>query len=228
MAEYSKDKNLTEAILKGEDLHTKTALAIDPRAKELYIPGKHKDDQPPEFQKIRSHAKRTTFGIFYGIGANRLSKQIKVDVETARSYIQNFFNLYPGVYQFIQDVQATARRRPGCWVINKYGRVYWGEENREYALVDYLIQGTGADMAKTAILRCEKELEGKKSRLVSMIHDELVFEIHLSELDLIPKLHAHMENFPEFDIPIKVDIEYSETSWADKKPWRPELLEKLA
>lgn len=228
MAEYSKDKNLTEAILNGEDLHTKTALAIDPRAKELYIPGKHKDDQPPEFQKIRSHAKRTTFGIFYGIGAYKLSKQIKVDVETARNYIQNFFNLYPGVYKFIQDVQRVAKSRPGRWVMNKYGRIYWGEEDREYALVDYLIQGTGADMMKIAICRCEEELEGKKSRIVSMIHDELVFEIHKSELDLIPKLHAHMTNYPEFSIPIEVDIEYSDTNWAEKKPWRPELIEQIA
>ena len=220
MAEYSKDEKLLKAVIEGEDLHTNTALAIDPRAKELYIPGVHKDDQPAEFQKIRSHAKRTTFGIFYGIGANKLSKQIGVDVATARLYIENFFKMYPGVYRFIQNVQNVALQRPGYWVRNKYGRVYWGEEDRLYALVDYLIQGTGADMAKIAIDRCERILADKKSRIISMIHDELVFEIHESEMGLIPYLHAEMTRFPEFSVPIEVDVEYSDTTWAEKKPYK--------
>lgn len=220
MAEYSKDENLVQAILNKEDLHTKTALEIDPRAKEFYIPGKPKDDQPKEFQRIRSAAKRTTFGIFYGIGAQKLAKQIKVDVDTARMYIQNFFTLYPGIKRFIDAVQATASRRPGNYVINKFGRIYWGEPGYEYKLVDYLIQGTCADMMKIAIDRCEKILAGLKSRLISMVHDELIFEVALDELDVIPLLAEQMTYWPELEMPIEVDISYSTTSWADKKPWR--------
>lgn len=220
MAEYSKDKNLTDAILKGEDLHTKTALDIDPKARKFYQEGVPKDQQPEEFQKIRKAAKATTFGIFYGIGAGKLAKQINVSIEQAQEYKTNFFKLYPGIYQFIQNVQKAAQTRPGRFVINKFGRIYWGEEGKEYALVDYLIQGTGADMLKIAIERCERLLEKKKSRVISMIHDEIVFEIHKDELDLIPQLQQQMAYFPEFDIPIEVDIEYSDICWAEKKPYR--------
>lgn len=221
MAEYSKDPGLVQAILNKEDIHTKTALSIDPKAKELYVPGLPKNQQPEEFQVIRSRAKQTTFGLFYGIGAYKLSKQIKTDVETARQYIQNFFRTYPKVEAFIQNVQTTAMSRPGRYVINKFGRVYWGERNKEYALVDYLIQGSGADMAKIAIDRCERLLAGKKSRMVSMVHDELIFEIALDELDLIPQLKEQMTYWPEFELPIEVSVEYAAKgmSWADSKPW---------
>lgn len=220
MAEYSQDTNLCEAILNGEDLHTKTALTIDPRAKELYIPGLPKDQQPKEFQKIRSAAKQTTFGIFYGMGPKKLAQQIKVDVETARMYIDNFFKLYPGVKRFIDMVQYVASNRPGRYVVNKFGRVYWGEAGREYALVDYLIQGTCADLMKEAIHRCEQVLRGKKSRLISMVHDELIAEIAYDELDLVPVLIQQMSTWPDFKIPMRVDAEYTLTNWAETKPWK--------
>ncbi|PWA11091.1 hypothetical protein DCC39_10355 [Pueribacillus theae] len=220
MAEYSGDENLIQAILNKEDLHTKTALSIDPRAKEVYLPGVPKDEQPPEFQKIRSMAKATTFGIFYGIGASTLSKNLKIDIETARQYIRNFFLTYPRIEAFMRAVQNTAQRRPGRYVINKFGRVYWGVEGREYALANYLIQGTGADMIKTAIDRCEKLLQGYKSRIVLMVHDELIFEIADGEQHLIPLLKEQMTYFPTFKLPIEVGIEYSSTSWAEPLPWR--------
>jgi DNA polymerase I-like protein with 3'-5' exonuclease and polymerase domains len=226
MAEYSGDENLVKAILNGEDVHTKTALGIDPRAKELYVPGLPKDNQPAEFQKIRGHAKRTTFGIFYGIGAAKLGKQIGVSEQQAKAYKANFFKTYPGVYRFMQNVQRVAQARPGRWVMNKFGRIYWGVENKEYALVDYLIQGTGADMAKIAIDRCEKILKPMKSRIISMIHDELVFEIHDSELAVVPKLREQMIYWPQFKLPIDADIEYSDTCWAEKKSWKGSVYEK--
>lgn len=219
MAEYSRDENLCNIIFSGEDLHTKTALAIDPKAKEYYDPNASKNEQPKEFQKIRKAAKQTTFGIFYGIGPKKLAQQIKVDVDTARMYIDNFFKMYPGVKRFIDSVQYVASNRPGRYVVNKFGRVYWGEAGREYALVDYLIQGTCADLMKEAIHRCEQILKGKKSRLISMVHDELIAEIAYDELDLVPVLLHQMSYWPEFTIPMKVDAEYTYTNWADTKPW---------
>lgn len=228
MAEYSRDENLTQAILNNEDLHTKTALAIDPRAKEIYIPNVSKDEQTDEFKTLRDYAKRTTFGIFYGMGARTLSENLGVDLLTARQYINNFFNMYPGIKQFMDSVQYTAMRRPGRYVVNKFGRVYWGVEGREYALANYLIQGTGADMTKTAIDRCEQLLKNYRSRIVLMVHDELVFEIAKDELFLIPKLQKLMTDFPQFTIPFEVGIDYSDTSWADVKPWKDEYTQQTA
>ena len=228
MAEYSQDKNLIQAIVNNEDLHTKTALAIDPRAKEIYNPNLPKDEQTDEFKTIRDYAKRTTFGIFYGIGAKTLAKNLGVDVLTARQYINNFFNLYPGIKRFMDSVQYTAMRRPGRYVVNKFGRVYWGEEGREYKLANYLIQGTGADMIKTAIDRCEKLLKNYKSRIVLMVHDELIFEIAKDELFLIPKLQKLMTDFPQFNIPFEVGVEYSDTSWADIKLWKDNYIQQTA
>src|SRR5690606_11912029 len=228
MAEYSQDENLIQAIVNNEDLHTKTALAIDPRAKEIYNPNLPKDEQTDEFKTIRDYAKRTTFGIFYGIGAKTLAKNLGVDVLTAKQYINNFFNLYPGIKRFMDSVQYTAMRRPGCYVINKFGRVYWGEEGREYKLANYLIQGTGADMIKTAIDRCENLLKNYKSRIVLMVHDELIFEIAKDELFLIPKLQKLMTDFPQFNIPFEVGVEYSDTSWADIKLWKDNYIQQTA
>src|SRR5690606_26295282 len=112
---------------------------------------------------------------FYGIGKYTLAKQIKVTPEEAGRYINNFFNTYPGVYSFIQNVQRVALSRRGHWVRNKFGRIYWGEPHKLYALVDYLIQGSCADIMKISIDRCEKILQGKKSRILSSVHDELIF-----------------------------------------------------
>lgn len=222
MAEYSQDENLIAAILNKEDLHTKTALTIDPKARELYDPSVAKDGQSPEFKKLRQAAKETTFGIFYGMGAKTLASNLKVDYATARMYIDNFFKLYPGVNRFMRAVQNVAMSRPGHYVVNKFGRVYWGEPGYEYKLVDYLIQGSCADLMKIAIDRCEKLLKGKKSRLISMVHDELIFECVPEEVSLIPQLREQMTYWPDLQMPMDVEIEYSFTNWADAKPWQGE------
>jgi DNA polymerase I-like protein with 3'-5' exonuclease and polymerase domains len=84
-----------------------------------------------------------------------------------------------------------------------------------------MIQGDGADLFKTAVVRVGKFLRsvGAKTRMSNFVHDEIQFYWHKDELDLIPKVKAIMEDF-KFCVPIVAEVSYSDTSWADKKEWR--------
>ena len=82
--------------------------------------------------------------------------------------------------------------------------------------VNFLIQGTAADMFKVAVVRIRNILKGKKSKLVNFVHDEVQIYLHKSEQDLLPKIKHAMEDW-KFTVPIIAEFSSSESSWGDKK-----------
>lgn len=224
LAHYSRDPKLVDQIVNGEDLHTNTALAIDADAQKWYTRIKENADDleaQHHFQKIRKRAKATTFGVIYGIGPEKLAKQNNMTLEEAKSYLSNYFRIYPGVRQFMDTVRSSAELRyyqsGVAYVYSTFGRVFFVPDTRvSYKLVDYLIQGTSAEITKQALIRVDRLFQGHNSRLVGTIHDELLVEMAEDELYLLPEVVKAMTTFPELIVPLRVDVAELTPSWADE------------
>lgn len=176
----------------------------------------------------RTPAKTLNFLLLYGGGAGKLAAGIGVSLVEAQKLKEQYFEQLPGVRKFSQGVMEKANTRG--WIFNWAGRVCYfpfmknprsGKMDRfAYRAANHCIQGGCADIVKIAMNRCRNHLIGKKSRLLLQVHDELVFEIHESELGCVPELKRIMETaYPHKHLPLTCSVEWSADSWADKKKW---------
>ncbi|MBS1272539.1 MAG: DNA polymerase I [Candidatus Marinimicrobia bacterium] len=205
MAELSEDPMLKKAFQDEEDIHTTTAAVVfdvDP------------EDITPD---MRRKAKVVNFGIMYGAGPYRMSNELGISVGEGQELINNYFEKYPGINNYITKTIADARE-------NKYVSTLFGRrrylpdidssnrnirEAAERAAINMPIQGTAADMIKIAMVRLQEKMRVQefRSKMILQIHDELVFEVEKEELDDLKSLVADtMEGALELDVPIVVDI----------------------
>lgn len=217
------------------DLHSLTcadAVLGRPFDEVLAIVG---DEDHPEFKEIkwfRNIAKRVNFGIIYGAGPQAIQRQVssperQVSVDECKTYIQNYFRRYPGVKRWIDTTQYVLSR--SGYLQNTFGRYRTLHDARAHEKwkrgragrqgVNFLIQGDAADLFKHAAVRVYQFLkeQNAKTRIVNFVHDEIQFYWHKDELHLLKPVKELMEDFPQFDVPIVVDVEYSKRCWADKK-----------
>jgi DNA polymerase-1 len=162
----------------------------------------------------RKAAKTLNFLSLYGGGAQRLADQLGCDLSRAKVLKAQYHSALPNVNRLHQDVQGVARSRG--YVRNKYGmRYYLDDDSRAYAMVNHLIQGTGACIIRSAMNKLAFFLEGTRSAMLLQIHDELVCEIHETELHLIPEIIRIMEQeyTPINGMPMKCDAALSKISW---------------
>ena len=142
--------------------------------------------------------------------ANEIEQLKKADVLKKK-----YFESLPAVAKFSEQVQNVAKERG--YVRNKFGmRFFLGDDARfAYKLPNHLIQGTGAAIVRSCMNKIAFYLEGTKSRMLLQIHDELVYEIHKSELHLIPELKRIMEDeyVPINGMKLECDVEISHESW---------------
>lgn len=204
MLDYAGEKTLIEEINAGADVHTATA-------KLLGIP--------------RKFAKTINFGLLYGMGSEKLAKALGISVPEARGYKDLYFARLPRVEHFISQVSRRGKARGFIW--NWAGRrCHIDNPQYAYILPNHLVQGGCGDIVKFAMTRIAKFLQGKKSRMLLQIHDELLFEIHRSELDIISQLKEIMENIyaPRNGMQMAVEISHSWNSWGnpDVKKGPPE------
>ena len=202
---YLMNKDLHQLMSEGDfDFHShaaKTAFKID--------------EDHPEFKFYRQMAKAITFGLIYGIGLDRLATQLGVTSQQAKQYRDNYFAAIPGAKSFMYRVWETAKKRG--YVFNRFGRVYTIPQGREYVAINYLVQGTSADILSARMLDLDKLLENTDSHMLVQVHDEVICEIHNDELDeLCPKIKQTLEDNP-LDMPLTVDVEVCDPSWATKK-----------
>lgn len=203
-----------------------------------YLEHEAKDKAPfKKYKKLRQAAKIGMFAILYGAGPDALSEQmtegsgVYISLAEAAEFKQSFYNLYVGAWHFTQAVQEKITMRHAVativnhgrqygWLRNMYGRLYLMEPRDAYKGVNYLVQGTCADLLKRKIIAIHKLFKklGVKSRIVLSIHDELVFELHKSEEQLlVPQIRAIMEDNPEFEaVQLKAEASYCKGSWASK------------
>jgi DNA polymerase-1 len=186
MAHLSNDANLVEAFLKNEDIHASTASKI------FHVP----IDQVSKEQRRR--AKTANFGIIYGISAYGLAQRLNIPRSEAKTLIDGYFETYPQVRAYMDSAIKTVRekgyvqtlcdRRRMLPDINSQNAVVRGFAER-YA-INAPIQGAAADIIKLAMIKIHRRLrrENLTSRMILQVHDELVFDVHKSELEKVKQL----------------------------------------
>ena len=211
MAHLSQDKTLLDAFNKGEDIHTRTAADVFNVDIDEVIP------------EMRRTAKIVNFGLLYGAGPFRMSQELGIPQKEAKSIIESYFERYSGIKDYIDSVIEYARankyvktilgRRRQVWDIDSNNHLH--KEAAKRMAINMPIQGTNAEMIKIAMIDIQKELELKnmKSKMLLQIHDELVFEVPLEELNNLQNIVTNkMENSLQLSVPIVVDCGNGE-SW---------------
>ena len=198
-------KTLKEAFIKGEDIHKQTASQIF---------GVKLDEVTPE---LRRNAKAINFGIIYGISSFGLAKNLNITRKSATDYIAKYFQEYPGIEKYMADTINFAKQN--LYVENLLGRRCYIPmiNNKNHALRSFAeraainapMQSLTADIAKMAMVAIDKKLQAEsfKTKMILQIHDELVFEAPLSEVETVAKLvKSTMENIITLDVPTVVDV----------------------
>jgi len=211
MAHFAGDEALLDSFKRGEDIHRRTAA-------EVY--GLNLDDVTADQRRA---AKTANFAIIYGVSAYGLSQQSEFSVSESQDYINAYFDRYPGVKKYMDDIKAYAREK-GYVETLLHRRRYLPDiksksrQAREFAertAINTPIQGTAADLIKLAMIAIAKNLVNKKSKMILQVHDELVFEQYRAEKDYLKNMVINqMENALKLRVPIKVDLDEGE-SWLE-------------
>lgn len=217
LAHISQDPILIKAFLKDEDIHARTAaevFGVDLEAVTV---------------DMRSRAKAVNFGIVYGISDYGLSRDLKVTRAEAKNYIDRYFKRYAGVRNYIDRVINQARQDGFVTTLLQRRRYLPEINSRNFNLRSFAertamntpIQGSAADQIKLAMVNIDQRLRAEKydSKMILQVHDELIFEVHESELDALAKLvREEMETAIELLVPLKVDIKVG-TNWYNVQPY---------
>jgi DNA polymerase-1 len=208
MAHYSQDEKMVEAYIKGLDLHRKTIADML---------GKSIDDVTDDERFI---AKSINFGLIYGMGATGLSKRLGVSKEKAETFMEQYFNAYSGVKQFMFLCRKEAEQRG--YVVTMFGRRKRFPDGNCKDALNALIQGTAGDLCKISMVRLAKALPPYVKMLLQ-VHDEILFEVPQEQAEEVRKLILEMMEKPvkgidgkEFTIPIKVEATIAD-NWGDAK-----------
>ena len=174
----------------------------------------------------RIQIKILNFMLIYGGGVNKLADLLKVSWEKANTIKKEYFKKFTKVKPFLNLVNQTIKWKG--YVTNRFGRRRRLRSSEGYKAPNALVQGSCADYIKNRMVEVHKFLIPYKSNMILQIHDELVVEIHESERHLVPKIKDIMEDCHKwFIVNLTVDVEYTETNWIDKKPWKLTIADEL-
>ncbi len=205
MAHLSGDKALSKAFNDGTDIHKTTAAEIFSTDIDKITP------------EQRRSAKAINFGLIYGMSPYGLSKQLGIDVGTAKEYVDTYFDRYPGVKIYMDSVREKAKADGYVETLFKR-RLYLPDINsrnaarRQYAertAINAPMQGTAADLIKRAMIEIDGKIleNSNKIRMIMQVHDELVFEIAEDQIDNVVELIKKiMPRAPELDIPVTLEV----------------------
>ena len=215
LAHIADDEAMKQAFLSGEDIHTVTAAQV------FGVPAEQVTRQ------MRSHAKAVNFGIVYGISAFSLAQDIGVPVYEAKEYIETYFERFPGIRRYMDEVVKQAkecgyvetlmhRRRalPELTASNFNTRSFGERVARNMP-----IQGTAADVIKLAMVRVDERLRREKraARLILQVHDELIVECPEAEKEAVAALLTEeMEGAVCLSVPLTAEAHWGK-NWLDAK-----------
>ncbi len=205
MAHLSADKGLLRAFDNEQDVHRATAAEVFETSLDDVT-----DDQ-------RRSAKAINFGLMYGMSAFGLAKQLGIARGEAQEYVDLYFDRYPGVKQYMDDIRSRASEKG--FVETVFGRrLYLPEINarnaqrRQYAersAINAPMQGTAADIIKRAMITVDNWLraESPGARMIMQVHDELVFEVETDKVDAVSaRVSELMNGAADLKVPLKVDV----------------------
>jgi DNA polymerase-1 len=205
IAALSGEDNMIKAFKDGEDIHRSTA------SKVFNVPLEEVTKEQ------RSNAKTVNFGIIYGVSAFGLSNQTDLSRSESAELIEAYYKTYPKLRAYMSEqvdfardngyVQTVLGRRRYLKDINSANAMVRGGAERN--AVNAPIQGSAADIIKIAMINIHKRLiaENWQSKILLQVHDELVFDVHNSELEKIqPMIKFEMENAFKLEVPLTVDL----------------------
>jgi DNA polymerase-1 len=205
IAEMADEKNMLEAFSNGLDIHTATAAKVYGITIEEVT------------STQRRNAKAVNFGIIYGQSAFGLSQGLGIPRKEAQEIIENYFTQYPGIKKYMSDtiefakangyVETLMKRRRYLRDINSANATVRGFAERN--AINAPIQGSAADMIKVAMINIFNEMNARnlRSKMTMQVHDELVFEVHQSELEEMKALVIDkMQTAMKLNVPILVEV----------------------
>ena len=209
IAEFSSEPTMTQAFLEDKDIHSMTA------SKLFNVPF---EDITRE---MRSNAKTVNFGIIYGVSAFGLSQQTNLNRKESAALINTYFEKYKKLKTYMNHQVAFARENG--YVETVLGRKrYLKDINSRNALlrshaernaINAPIQGSAADIIKKAMINIFQEFDSLKiqSKMILQVHDELIFDVHKSEKEMVEKIvKTKMENAYKMNIPLKVESDFGD------------------
>ena len=213
LAHFSEDPVLLAAFAAGDDIHARTAAEIF---------GVRPDAITPD---MRRAAKVINFGIIYGMGSQRLARELGVSLTEAEQYIASYFERYAGVRAYIKTVQDEARRCGYVTTLLGRRRALPDLASRhrgvaqaaERTAINTPIQGSAADLVKMAMVAIDRRLaeELLQATMILQVHDELVLEVPEPERERVTELvRAEMENVYPMKVPLRVDLGWGR-NWAE-------------
>lgn len=215
LAHMSGDEHMIDAFAHGEDIHRKTASQV------FNVPV---EEVTPE---LRSAAKAVNFGIIYGKTDFGLSEDLNIPVPQAKQYIESYFAKYEKIKEFMDNIIETAEKDGYSQTMFNRRRYIpeiksknFMERNRgKRAAMNAPIQGSAADIIKIAMVNVFRRLEKEelKSKLILQVHDELIVETPIDELEKVEKiLREEMENAVDMKVSLTVDLNTG-VSWYETK-----------
>ncbi len=207
--------NLIEAFKNNQDIHAKTAADI------FHIP------LSEVTKDMRRTAKAVNFGILYGISSFGLSEDLGIDIKTAKQFIDNYLETYPGIKEYMEKEKMEAYQNGYVKTLMNRKRVIEELQSRNYMVrnggeriaLNTPIQGTAADILKKAMVEIFDKFKekGLKSKMLIQVHDELVFNVVEDELETVKQIVRDiMENTYKLTVPLKVEIECGK-NWYEAK-----------
>ena len=207
--------SLIDAFKNNIDIHSKTASDI------------YKVDISDVTKDMRRVAKAVNFGIIYGISSFGLSENLNINPKQAQSFINDYLNTYPGIKEYMDTTIMNAHNDGYVLTLFNRKRTIPELNNKNYMIrssaermaLNTPIQGTSADILKKAMIQIFHKFKEKnlKSKMLIQVHDELVFDCPLDELDMVKEIvRDTMENIYKLDVPLHVDINYGKT-WYEAK-----------
>lgn len=214
-AHMSGEQNLIDAFKHHLDIHTKTAMDIYHVSKDEVT------------KNMRRDAKAVNFGIIYGISSFGLAEDLGVDIKTAKKFLDNYLETFPGIKNYmdkvIKDAYETGyvktimnRKRK---IDELYNTNHMIKVQGERMALNTPVQGSSADILKKAMIDIYNEFNrlNLKSKMILQVHDELIFNVKNEELEKVKEIVINfMENAYKLNVPLEVDVEIGK-NWYDAK-----------
>ena len=216
LAHFSRDERLVEAFERDEDIHARVAGQV------YGVPLEEVTGE------MRRKAKAVNFGVIYGQSPFGLAKQLGIEQQEAGEFIDAYFEGYPGIAKFLDEVLVDCGKRGYVSTILGRRRAIRGVRSEltgprnfaERTAVNTVIQGSAADLIKQAMIATHRRLGHERfpARMLLQIHDELIFEVPTEKRhDLAQLVTEEMVAAGQLDVPLKVDVKAG-PNWADAEP----------
>ena len=215
LAHYSEDPALIEAFRRADEENGDFFNEI---GKGIYHNDQF-DRHAPEFKKPGKAIKTLMYGLIYGASVRKLSEQAKIPLDEMEIAYNGLIASFPGIKDFMDNTISTGENRLHVegmgYALLDSGRILPADDDKMYTLTNYMLQGTGAELTKTALLRLDAA--GLGSYLQMPIHDEVIFSIPDGEVEHWMPIIQECMSFVsgEFRVPMVAEPEILGKRWGD-------------